>query len=184
MNTATETVQTDATPADDDADGPCCLLSLTNLTDHPCDATALNEPLKAVIAQLQLGPVELSIVIVDDERMAAMHERHTGVSGTTDVLTFDLQDNPVPPGSDDCLRGRSVEGEIFICFDEATRQATARGHAVERELLLYLVHGLLHLLGLDDHDPDDHARMHQLEDELLEAIGVGRVYDRDEATER
>ena len=112
-------------------------------------------------------PQELSLAIVADEMMAALHEEFLQVPGTTDVLSFELERR------DDAS---VAEGEVIICLDEATRQAAQRGHAVEEELLLYALHGLLHLCGYDDRTGPDHTRMHAREDELLESIGVGRRY--------
>jgi len=106
----------------------------------------------------------VSIRVVDDAEMDAAHRRFSGIEGTTDVLTF------VAPEPD----GLGVD--VVICLDEAIRRAAEFGHGVDRELLLYVVHGVLHALGHDDHDPDDHARMHAEEDRLLRAIGVGPVY--------
>lgn len=109
----------------------------------------------------------LSVAIVDDATMSGIHERFLSVEGTTDVLTFELEHRP---------DGTVEEGEVVICFDEAVRQADERGHPVEEELLLYAVHGLLHLSGYDDRDPAAYDRMHAREDELLEAIGIGRRF--------
>lgn len=135
--------------------------------------------LAEVAALLPLAGSKLSVVVIDDAKMAAMHEQFTGVTGTTDVLTFDLCDhapptrdrsgNPAPPAG-------PLDGEIYLCLDEARRRAEQFGHTVEAELLLYAVHGTLHLLGYDDHRPADHRRMHAEEDRLLEAVGVGAVY--------
>jgi probable rRNA maturation factor len=102
--------------------------------------------------------------------MDALHRRHTGVAGTTDVLTFDLREMGLGP----------LDVDIVVCLDEADRQAASRGHAVERELLLYVVHGLMHCLGHDDHEEAACARMHAAEDAVLTAIGVGPVYARPE----
>lgn len=102
--------------------------------------------------------------------MAAAHDRYKGELGTTDVLTFDLSDGP----------GSPLDVDILICADEAARQAAARGHGPERELLLYAIHGLLHCLGHDDHDPDQAAAMHTEEDRILTALGVGATYARPE----
>jgi probable rRNA maturation factor len=112
-------------------------------------------------------PGTLSVAIVEDEAMARLHEDFLSIAGPTDVLTFELEHRP--DGSVD-------EGEVVICLDEAGRQAKERGHRVEEELLLYALHGLLHLCGYDDRDPRAHDAIHAREDELLEAIGVGRRF--------
>ncbi len=112
---------------------------------------------------------ELRVRIVGDSEMAAAHERHLGDPTTTDVLTFDLADGAA-------ARGAPVDADLMVCIDEAGRRARQHGHTLERELLLYVVHGLLHCLGHDDHDEASYQRMHALEDELLEAVGVGATF--------
>ncbi len=131
----------------------------------------LEKSIEAVAAHLRMpegAPVALaraSFRIVGDEEMAALHVRHSGVEGTTDVLTFVDAAAPSP-----------VETDIAICRDVAARESTARGTSVESELLLYAVHGLLHAAGFDDATDDDARRMHEEEDRILGAIGVGAVY--------
>lgn len=115
----------------------------------------------------------LSLAVVGDKEMAQLHEQYTGVAGTTDVLTFDLKDHDQQDQDDHC-----IEGDIVVCLDEAKRQAAERNHPVRHELLLYAVHGLLHLLGEDDHDEDAYQRMHAREDELLQSLGIGRVFNK------
>ncbi len=107
---------------------------------------------------------EVRVRIVDDTAMSNAHKQFSGVEGTTDVLTFDLSE-------DDAL-----DVDIVACFDQAQREAETRNHTTEQELLLYIVHGVLHCLGQDDHDPDDARAMHAREDETLRAIGVGDTY--------
>ncbi|MBL8759163.1 MAG: rRNA maturation RNase YbeY [Phycisphaerae bacterium] len=112
------------------------------------------------------GSGEVRVRVVGDAEMAAAHERHSGVPGTTDVLTFDLRERPDGP----------LDVDVMVCADEAARQAASRGHAVEREVLLYAVHAVLHCLGEDDRDEASAARMHAREDEVLRAIGVGATF--------
>ncbi|MBL9032862.1 MAG: rRNA maturation RNase YbeY [Phycisphaerae bacterium] len=118
-------------------------------------------------AMVRLGVSgRVGVRIVSDAEMDAAHRRHSGVEGTTDVLTFDLR----APGS------AGLDTDVLVCVDEAERQARAAGHPVERELLLYVVHGVLHCLGHDDHDEASAARMHAAEDALLIEIGVGATF--------
>lgn len=119
-----------------------------------------------------VAQMELSIVIVDDQQMSDLHEQFMDITGTTDVLTFDLSDDPDDPSQ--------IEGELILCVDEASRQAASREHATRLELLLYALHGLLHLMGYDDHDDDDYDRMHAREDELLTMAGFDALFARDE----
>lgn len=121
-----------------------------------------------VLAHLALAG-ELRVRLVNDAAMADAHERFAGVPGTTDVLTMDLADGA-------SAEGAPLDVDLLLCVDEAARQARERRHPVERELLLYLVHGLLHCLGHNDHDDAAFATMHAREDEILRAIGVGDTY--------
>lgn len=100
--------------------------------------------------------------------MSKLHVQFMGINGPTDVLTFPIDFDP---------KGNCAFGEIVICVPEARRRAKKLGINVRDELLLYALHGLLHLSGLDDSTPADYHRMHALEDKLLSAIGVGRVFD-------
>lgn len=107
---------------------------------------------------------EVRARVVGDAEMARAHVSHLGEAGTTDVITFDLSE------------GAELDVDLLVCVDEARRQSAARGHPAERELLLYVVHGVLHCMGFDDHDEAAAMAMHRREDEVLAAIGVGRTF--------
>ncbi|MSR28282.1 MAG: rRNA maturation RNase YbeY [Phycisphaerales bacterium] len=106
-----------------------------------------------------------SFRIVHDPEMTVLHERHSKVAGTTDVLTFVWSVAPSP-----------IEVDIAISCDEAARRAKEFGHPPMNEILLYALHGLLHAAGFNDHEEASHARIHAEEDRILVAIGVGPVY--------
>ncbi|MBI1371125.1 MAG: rRNA maturation RNase YbeY [Planctomycetes bacterium] len=141
---------------------------------HPPDTAFLEAMIRCAATILGVREIDLGVVIVDDDAMAQMHVDYLDVEGTTDVITFDLSDE-TDDHADAC-----VEGELYLCLDEARRRAAAMDHPVDHELLLYAIHGLLHLLGYDDHDPADHAKMHAREDEVLTALGIGAVFARRE----
>lgn len=129
----------------------------------------------ATLAGVSRG--QISIAVVGDREMARLHREHLSVPGTTDVLTFDYSDDVEPPSKGrKTPRSLEVDGELVLCQDEARRQAKVHGHPIRLELLLYAVHGLLHLLGHDDHDPAEAAAMHAREDELLQAAGLPAAF--------
>ena len=146
-----------------------CRVQLSLETDdcEPPLTGWLDVQLTRITALAGVSAGELGVTVVGDDRMASLHQQYKDVTGTTDVLTFDLREDVDEP----------IEGDIVVCLDEARRQAGDHGHGVREETLLYAVHGLLHLLGEDDHDEAAAARMHRREDELLERAGIGRVYD-------
>lgn len=133
-------------------------------------AAALHSEARAAIAQLNRAG-EVRVRLVADAHMAAAHLKFSKVPGTTDVLTFDLSEGAT-------ARGEPFDVDILACVDEARRHAAARSHTVERELLLYILHGALHCLGHDDHDDNAFERMHAEEDRILRLIGVGPVFAR------
>jgi len=103
----------------------------------------------------------LSIAVVDDGRMARLHQEYMADDRPTDVLTFDLRDDPESP---------AIEGEIVVSADTAAREAERRGLDAKEELTRYIVHGVLHLLGMDDRTPSDRRRMRREEDRVLAAL--------------
>jgi rRNA maturation RNase YbeY len=109
------------------------------------------------------GIARVGVRIVGDAEMASAHTDYSGVEGTTDVLGFVTDQSP-------------LRVDVLICLDEASRRASEFEHDLGRELLLYVVHAVLHATGHDDHDPESFQRMHEEEDRILRAIGVGSVF--------
>jgi probable rRNA maturation factor len=100
----------------------------------------------------------LSVAIVDDARIAELHGRWFDDPTPTDVISFDLGDEPGPAG------------ELYVSLECALRVARERGGDPARELLLYVVHGALHLCGFDDIEPRDRARMRRAERTVLSQL--------------
>lgn len=130
----------------------------------------------ALLAGVKSGT--LTIVVVDDARMAELHLQYSRVPGTTDVLTFDLRETfgkgRAGPGAR--FPKNHIEGDIVVCLDVADREAKVRRRAVRLEVLLYALHGLLHLIGYDDHTPSDYQSLHRREDLLLTQAGIGPLF--------
>ena len=127
----------------------------------------LRRHLRAAHAILKPPLVDLSLALVGDTTMARLHHRFMNIPGPTDVLTFPL---------DLDARGRPISGEVVVCVPEARRQGKARNVPLERELLLYALHGLLHLCGYDDRTDRSFRAMHRTEDQILTRLGVGPVF--------
>jgi probable rRNA maturation factor len=105
----------------------------------------------------------LSLVFVDEARMAELNAQFLGETGPTDVLAFPLHedDDPHPDGAPVLL------GDVVVCPSVARRYATEHGRALEDELALLVVHGVLHVLGHDHADEEDTAVMQAAEDRHL-----------------
>jgi probable rRNA maturation factor len=144
-------------------------VAVADLQERALDLARV-EGVGALVLQAEgRSDLSLSVAIVDDARMAQLHLQFSGVPGPTDVLAFPMQDDGAPPIPDAPV----VLGEVVVSADTAAREAEARGLPFERELLLYVVHGTLHLLGYDDHDSAERARMHERQEELLEQFYAG-----------
>lgn len=126
----------------------------------------LTRAIEAALRRFAAPSARIGLVLVDDERIAELNQRHLAHEGPTDVLTFDLRENLSGP----------IEAEIVVSVDTALRESRRRGHDLAAELALYAVHGTLHLLGLDDHAEANAKRMHEIEDDILASLGMGRVY--------
>ena len=135
---------------------------------------------------------ELSVLFVGEDTITDLNERFLDGSGPTDVLAFPIDDEPLPGGRHPDEGGRGpgtpadddepplVLGDVLVCPVVADRQARECGRALDDELALLVVHGVLHLLDYDHAEPDDASRMRRREQELLErfrrveeADGVG-----------
>ena len=94
---------------------------------------------------------EVTVVIISDRRMAELHQRFMNIAGPTDVITFQ-------------------HGEIFISVETARRNARRFRNSLAEELQLYLVHGLLHLHGLDDRTAAGSREMNVLQNSIVRKV--------------
>ena len=129
----------------------------------------LESQLQAACDMIADPPQELSVAVIDGDTMSRLHERFLGKPQQTDVLSFPLAQDAT---------GQVVEGEVVICLPVAEREAAVRRHPVEHELLLYALHGVLHLCGYDDLEESSNAVMHEKEDHIMRQLGLGPVFAR------
>jgi probable rRNA maturation factor len=116
---------------------------------------------------------EISIAIVDDAEIRELNTRFLDHKTTTDCLSFDLSDD-----EDSKIEDRQSRiFELIVNGEMAVRQAELRRHSIEAELALYITHGLLHHLGFDDQTLDQARTMHDTEDDILQEMGYGCVYN-------
>jgi probable rRNA maturation factor len=104
----------------------------------------------------------LSIVFVTPARMKTLNSKYLKHAYVTDILTFDYHQGP--------KASAAVNAEIVICPSVAVANAKTFGAAPQDELELYVIHGILHLAGYDDHSPRQTARMRKKERELIGII--------------
>lgn len=135
------------------------------------DHDALRRTVEHVLSAQQINDASISLAIVDDQAIKQLKEKYFGIAKVTDVISFDLSDDPdqSPPSSMDC--------EVVVNINQAVRFAQKRQSDPQAELNLYVVHGLLHQLGFDDQTPQQAQVMHQREDQLLCDLGFGNVFN-------
>jgi probable rRNA maturation factor len=121
-----------------------------------------------VLDRLRVHPLaELCIKAVDEATMAELNEKWMEGEGPTDVLAFPMDE--LRPGLVNEDPEEGILGDLMLCPTVAERQAVTAGHSTQAELELLSVHGILHLLGYDHAEPEEHAEMFGLQDELLAA---------------
>lgn len=141
-------------------------VDIANESGVEADTAGLSRLAGFVLEQLRIHPqAELSIVLVDEETMSSYHEKYLGESGPTDVLSFPM-DELRPPGDHD-EPPEGLLGDVVLCPVVTARQAAQHGRSADAEAEYLLVHGLLHLLGFDHADPDEHAEMFGVKDKIL-----------------
>lgn len=138
---------------------------ITFLTDKPL-SSRIEWLVEAACEKHGLKDAFISVAVVDDETISGVHEEFMNDPSTTDVISFDLTDDGDP----------APTFEMVVNADMAARMADEMGHSAEEELLLYVLHGLLHNLGFDDLTEEDFLIMHKEEDDILEQLGLGRLF--------
>ena len=129
------------------------------------DRERIQAVVDAAVAEDGLEANALTVLVVDAAESARLHQEHFADPDATDVMTF-------PDGGADPDSGRTHLGDLAVCVDVARREAHERGRETSAELTLYILHGLLHLLGFDDEDPRDQLEMWAVQRRLLATVGI------------
>ena len=134
------------------------------------DFERMRRAVAAILEDADVTHGSIEIVVIASEPMHKMNVQFLGHDYPTDVLAFPLEDDP---------EAGLLEGSIVVCSDVAVERAADYGWPPEDELLLYVVHGALHLVGYDDHSLEDAPIMHAKEREYLQIVGVDGSRSRD-----
>src|SRR5450432_2312204 len=151
-------------------------IDIANEAGIDVDEAGLAAVARFTLDQLRIHPLaELSVLLVDERTMTELHMRWMGEPGPTDVLAFPMDEiRPPQPGGTHADHSAAeppdipgLLGDVVICPQVAKAQARQAGHSVKDEISLLCTHGILHLLGYDHAEPDEHATMFALQDKLL-----------------
>jgi probable rRNA maturation factor len=147
--------------------------------DHPIDVALWADlARKVLVARGIKGETEVSLLFVDEDAIAALNEQFLGKTGPTDVLSFPIEDEPGPTGRSPDFGGSgpgssaeqgilTLLGDVVICPVVAARNAQEHEVSFEDEVAILVVHGLLHLLGMDHEKEAEAERMEAVEQQLL-----------------
>jgi probable rRNA maturation factor len=137
-------------------------IAIANLQSRlKLDARRYRRAIRSILQAEGHGEATISLAVVDDARIRALHRRFLNKDSATDVLSFVLSDESEP-----------LEGEIVVSGETARRMAARLGWKAEDELLLYVIHGALHLVGYDDTTRRDARVMRQRERFWLARFGL------------
>lgn len=122
----------------------------------PFNHTRLRKAIKKILQDAGVNKASISVALVDDATLAELHGRFLGDPSPSDVMSFPLERSP-----------EFLEGEIVVSREAVAANAPHYGNSPEDELLLYVIHGMLHLLGYDDDSPRRRAIMRRQEQHYL-----------------
>jgi probable rRNA maturation factor len=138
-----------------------CSIEIANRQTRRIPRRWIRRAVVEVLEETRWRTVDISVAVVDDRSMRQLNRRFLGHDFATDVLSFPLAKIP---------RRGILEGEIVVSADTAARQARRWGVPFRNELLLYVVHGMLHLVGYRDHTEGGRRRMRRGERAIFQRL--------------
>lgn len=146
-------------------------IDINQQVDFEIDSNAIRKVVAAILCDHGFCDGAISLAIVDDPTMHRLNVTYLQHDYPTDVLSFTLASDP--------QRGW-LEGEVIVSSDTAQTVAKEYHWAPATELLLYFIHGTLHLVGMDDATDELRQNMQHMEDKYLQLLGLRRG-NRDES---
>lgn len=140
-------------------------IEIANEHEFPLDEARLKKAVRTVLLDADIEDGEISIAVVDDAEMHALNRKYLDHDYPTDVLSFVLEEDD----------GR-LDGEIIVSSDYAAREAEIYKWTAGDEILLYVIHGSLHLVGHDDLDQASKQKMREAEQRYLAIFGLTPRY--------
>jgi probable rRNA maturation factor len=141
-------------------------IEVLNESEQELDVHRLSRLARFVMERMRVHPqAELCIKAVDEATIAELNEQWMEKEGPTDVLAFPMDE--LRPGELGEEPEEGVLGDLVLCPAVAERQGGEAGHGREAEIELLTVHGILHLLGYDHAEPEEHKEMFGLQADLL-----------------
>ena len=138
-----------------------------NEIDYKEDYSYLNDVINHTFEVLNITNANMSVILIDDDKMCELNKTYRGVDRTTDVLSFAFEDNQ---DIDTPIREL---GEVYVSIPKMIEQANEYNHSEERELSFLVCHGLLHLLGYDHtKSKEEEKKQFELQDKILNDLNI------------
>jgi len=136
--------------------------------DFRLSETSIRDLVEAFLTHAKCSYDEVSIHFVDAPEICDLHGQFFDDPSLTDCISF--------PMDDSSEEGYRVMGEIFVCPETARQYVADHGGDIYKEMTLYVIHGLLHLIGYDDIEEEDERKMRAAEQEYLADIGTKNLW--------
>jgi len=142
------------------------ILDIANPFIDLLDSSQIEQSVQVTLKH-QMAPIEsdLTVLIGDDSQIQVLNQQYLGVDAPTDVLAF-------PGGFVDPDTQHTYLGDVIISYPQAKRQADRVEQSLDDEIRLLVVHGILHLLGHDHHEPEKKALMWSAQSEILSHLNA------------
>ena len=141
-------------------------IQFANRHAFPIDECRVREAVRMILEDASIREATVSVALVDDGTIQALNRQYLGHDDPTDVLSFVLERSE-----------HGLEAEVVVSGDTAREAAARFGWSADDELLLYVIHGVLHLVGCDDQTPGERAQMRRRERTYLARFGLEPRYE-------
>lgn len=132
--------------------------------DNPLSIEQMCQAVRLAAESRGFHAGSIGVRITNDETIRELNAQHLGHDYATDVISFGYAaDTP------------TIEGELVASVDTALRESESANWPTTHELMLYIVHGVLHITGMDDHDPADRAAMRAAEQTVFLKLGIDEI---------
>lgn len=140
-------------------------LDIAEIYAKDVNRSQIEDCAQATLDHQKISPsADLTLIIDQDTRIQELNREFLGIDAPTDVLAF-------PAGHHDPDTKHVYLGDVIISYQQANGQAQKAGHPISAEINLLVVHGILHLLGHDHHQPKDRAIMWSAQNDILTSLG-------------
>lgn len=131
------------------------------------DIDLINSLIGDLLSILNFIEEDVNIVIVNNKRISELNKKYLGKEEPTDVLAFSMKE-----GKNDFVIKDEILGDVAVSAEMAYKRSKTLNIGLHKELILYIIHGILHLLGYEDYSGSSRKEMKMKEKELLSQLDI------------